>query len=215
VRVVIAEDEALLREGLAALLTSAGLDVVGTASDAVESIRLVDRARPDILITDIRMPPHNRDDGLRAAIEVRATHPGMAVMVLSQHVNRNYALDLLRDDDRHLGYLLKQRVSDAEQFCADLRTIANGGTVVDSDVVAAMMGRALRVNPVLEPFTPRQLDVLALLAEGRSNAAIASSLVISERAVVQHVSHIYDQLGLRHDDNDHRRVLAVLRYLAR
>ncbi len=214
-RVVIAEDEALLRQGLAALLTSAGLDVVGTAGDAVESIRLVDRTRPDILVTDIRMPPHNRDDGLRTAIEVRAAHPGMAVMVLSQHVNRNYALDLLRDDDRRLGYLLKQRVADAGQFCADLRTIANGGTVVDPDVVAAMMGRALRVNPGLERFTPRQLDVLALLAEGRSNAAIASSLVISERAVVQHVSHIYEQLGLLQDENDHRRVLAVLRYLAR
>lgn len=214
-RVVIGEDEELLRQGLVALLSGRGFEVAGTAADATTLLALTEELRPEILLTDIRMPPGNGDDGLRVAISARAARPELTVMVLSQHVQRDYALDLLGDDDRGIGYLLKQRVADVERFCGDLRTVAAGGTVIDPEVIDVLLGRASTVNPDVERLTPRQRDVLALLAEGRSNAAIANRLSISERAVVQHISNIYDQLGLRTGDDDHRRVLAVLRYLAR
>lgn len=217
-RVVIGEDEALLREGLLLLLTAGGFEVVAVASDAPAVIEAVTTHRPDLLVTDIRMPPDHQDDGLRAAIHLRRSHPGLAVMVLSQHVQRSYALELLGDDTRRVGYLLKQRIADVDRFRADLRDVASGGTVLDPDVVQAMLSRAASspTSPSsqgLERLTPRQREVLALLAEGRSNAAIAARLVISEKAVVQHVSNIYDALGLPTRDDDHRRVLAVLRYL--
>ena len=214
-RVVIGEDEELLRHGLVALLAGRGFQVAGTAADAETLRATVDDLRPDILLTDNRMPPGNGDDGLRVAIAARAAHPGLAVMVLSQHVQRDYTLDLLGDDDRRLGYLLKQRVADVDRFCDDLRAVAAGGTVIDPEVIDVMLGRASSINPDVERLTRRQRDVLALLAEGRSNAAIASHLSVTERAVVQHISNIYEQLGLRPDDAGHRRVLAVLRYLAR
>lgn len=212
-RIVIGEDEALLREGLQMLLAADGFEVVATAGDAPAMVRAVDDHRPDLLITDIRMPPTHHDDGLRAAIELRARHPELAVMVVSQHVQRPYAMELLGTDTRRVGYLLKQRIADAGQFRADLRQVAAGGTVLDPEVVSVMMNRASRDQRPVDRLTPRQREVLALVAEGRSNAAIAARLVISEKAVVQHVSNIYDVLGIPQHEDDHRRVLAVLQHL--
>lgn len=216
-RVVIGEDEALLREGLQLLLSADGFEVVAVAGTAPEVVDAVDRCAPDLLVTDIRMPPHFQDDGLRVSIELRQTRPSLAVMVLSQHVERRYAMELLGDDSRRVGYLLKQRIADVDQFRTDLRAVASGGTVLDPDVVEVMMMRAARHasgrRPV-ERLTGRQREVLALLAEGRSNAAIAARLTVSEQAVTQHVSKIYDTLGIPKHTDDHRRVLAVLQHLA-
>lgn len=213
-RVVIAEDEALLREGLSLLLMGAGLEVVGTAADADELLALAERVRPDVVVTDIRMPPTSTDDGLRAALTIRATMPGVAVMVLSQFVQQRYALELLADEPRGVGYLLKQRVADVVQFADDVRRVAGGGTVIDPDVVATMATRANVQRGSLDALTPRQRDVLALLAEGRTNAAIAARLGITEKAVVMHSSNVYVQLGLPVSADDHRRVLAVIQYLS-
>lgn len=212
-RVLIAEDEALLRGGLRHLLTSAGMAVVADVGDAKALVAAAAAEQPDIVVTDIRMPPGNLDDGLRAAVAIRAAHPGMAVMVLSQHVQRQYATELLAAGRGRVGYLLKQRVVDMDRFVADLHTIAAGGLVLDPEVVEVLMARAAMGPGAFDRLTPRQLEVLALVAEGRSNAAIATNLTISERGVVQHLTNIYSQLGLRPDDDDHRRVLAVLRYL--
>ncbi len=215
-RVVIGEDEALLREGLARVLQDAGLDVVGVAADAGELIKLGSAHAPDLLIADIRMPPDHTDDGLRAALEVRRGRPDTAVMILSQYVNRRYALELISDHGTAgVGYLLKERVADGQTFVRDAIRVAQGGTVLDREVVAVMVARARRDGDAIDRLTPRQAEVLALVAEGRSNAAIARKLVITEKSVVQHVSHIYDQLGLSASEDDHRRVLAVARYLAR
>jgi DNA-binding NarL/FixJ family response regulator len=216
VRVVIADDEALLREGLRHVLQDGGLEVVGLAADAPELTALGLRHAPDLLIADIRMPPDHTDDGLRAALEVRRRRPGTAIMLLSQHVNRRYALELISDQGATgVGYLLKLRVADGGTFVRDARRVAEGGTVLDPEVVTVMVARARRDGDAIDRLTPRQAEVLALVAEGRSNAAIARRLVITEKAVVQHVSHIYDQLGLGVSQDDHRRVLAVARYLAR
>jgi DNA-binding NarL/FixJ family response regulator len=216
VRVVIADDEALLREGLRHVLQDGGLEVVGLAADAPELTALGLRHAPDLLIADIRMPPDHTDDGLRAALEVRRRRPGTAIMLLSQHVNRRYALELISDQGATgVGYLLKLRVADGGTFVRDARRVAEGGTVLDPEVVTVMVARARRDGDAIDRLTPRQAEVLALVAEGRSNAAIARRLVITEKAVVQHVSHIYDQLGLGVSEDDHRRVLAVARYLAR
>jgi len=214
VRIVIAEDEALLREGLVLPLESAGYAVVGVCGDADALVALAAEEEPDLVITDIRMPPHRTEDGLRAAIAIRAARPSTAVLVLSQYVHRQYARELLGEQPAGVGYLLKQRVADAAAFCRDVRTVAEGGTVLDPEVVAAMLNRA-RSNSALTRLTPRQAEVLALVAEGRTNAAIARRLVITEKAVVQHASRIYDLLGLAANDEDHRRVLAVVRYLNR
>ena len=214
-RVVIAEDEALLREGLRSLLTTAGFDVIATVGDAPSLLAAVNETTPDIVITDIRMPPNHFDDGLRAAIELRQRHPGTAVMVVSQHVQRRYVDELLRDNNGGVGYLLKLRIADVEQFSSDLRRVAAGGTVVDSEVIHAMLSRATYSGHDVERLTDRQREVLALLAEGRSNGAIADRLGLKERGVVQHISNIYDVLGLPDDNDDHRRVLAVLRHLSR
>jgi DNA-binding NarL/FixJ family response regulator len=212
---VIGEDEALLREGLMFVLRQAGIDVAGVTDEAPDLAQLVAAHDPDLVITDIRMPPGHADDGLRAALAIHAERPGLPLMVLSQYVNRQYAQQLLADGSAAVGYLLKQRVAGARSFCADLERVAAGGTVLDQEVVAAMMARARRDDAALSRLTARQLEVLALLAEGRSNAGIARRLVITEKAVVQHVSRIYDQLGIAASDDDHRRVLAVMRYLAR
>ena len=212
-RVVIGEDEALLREGLVLLLTGAGFDVVGVAADADELRRLATTEEPDLVITDIRMPPGLTEDGLRTAIAVRQRRPETAVLVLSQYVHRRYARELLGDQPAGVGYLLKQRVADVAAFCRDVRTVADGGTVLDPEVVSAMLSRARPGSTALERLTPRQSDVIGLLIEGRTNAAIARRLGITEKAVVQHVSSIYDQLGLAPNADDHRRVLAVVRYL--
>lgn len=212
-RVVIGEDETLLRQGLVLLLQDGGFDVVGTAGDAETLVRLAADTAPDLVLTDVRMPPGHAEDGLHAAIAIRAARPETAIMVLSQYVHRQYAHELLGSRPAGVGYLLKQRVADVAAFCRDIRTVAEGGTVLDPDVVAAMLSRARTGDGVLAGLTPRQTDVFALVAQGRTNTAIARELGVSTKAVVQHVSRIYDHLGLAPGDDDHRRVLAVLRYL--
>lgn len=214
-RVLIAEDEPLLRAGIRSLLEDSGIDVVATASNGEELLALAVTERPDVVITDIRMPPDRTDDGLRAALRIRASIPGTGVIVLSQYVQRQYALELLGDDPSGVGYLLKQRVGDVERFCSDVRRVGDGGTVLDPEVVESMLTRAHVADRAIDRLTERQREVLGLVAEGRSNIAIASALNISEKAVVAHVSHIYAELGLRAAESDHRRVLAVLRYLNR
>jgi DNA-binding NarL/FixJ family response regulator len=214
VRVVIGEDQALMLEGLALLLERDGAEVVGRAEDAPELIRKAGAHRPDLVVTDIRMPPGNEDDGLQAALRIRAEHPDMAVLVLSQHVQRAYATELIEQGTVGVGYLLKQRVTDFASFSTDVRRVAAGECVLDPEVVATMMGRP-RSDAVLDSLTPRQLEVLALMAEGRSNGAIAERLTLTTKTVVRHVSHIYDTLGLEPAEEDHRRVLAVVRYLSR
>jgi DNA-binding NarL/FixJ family response regulator len=214
-RIVIAEDEALLREGLAMVLERQGFEVaaaVGTATELVDHC-LADP--PDLVITDIRMPPTFTNEGLKAAIDIRKRQPSLAVIVLSQYVQRQPAIDLLQRPTAGTGYLLKQRITDAETFCADVRAVHDGGTILDPEVAELMMTRARNNLQSLDGLTTRQLEVLAMMAQGRSNAWIAHSMAVSEKAVVQHVSHIYDQLGLPPDGDDHRRVLAVIRYLAR
>jgi DNA-binding NarL/FixJ family response regulator len=215
VRVVIGEDEALLREGLALVLEGAGITVAAAVADAEALVEVVSEQAPDLVISDIRMPPGNADDGLRAALEIRRALPRLPVAILSQYVHRGYALELLGDEPSGIGYLLKQRVANGEAFCRDLRRVADGETVLDPEVVSTMLARARRSDDALEGLTPRQTEVLGLIAEGRSNAAIARRLVISEKAVVQHISRIYAELGLAPSGDDHRRVLAVARYLAR
>jgi DNA-binding NarL/FixJ family response regulator len=215
VRVVIGEDEALLREGLTHVLEHAGFAVVAAAGDAPGLLRATAEHRPDLVVTDIRMPPQHADDGLLAALEVHRTWPTTAIVVLSQHVQRRYAVELLGERPAGVGYLLKQRVADVATFCRDLERVCAGGTVLDPEVVALMLSRARRTDDALERLTDRQREVLALMAEGRSNASIARELSVTEKAVVQHASHIYRALGLSPGDDVHRRVLAVLRHLSR
>lgn len=214
-RVVIGEDEALLREGMVLLLQRAGFDVVAAEDDATRLVSAVLRHRPDVVVTDIRMPPDGTDDGLRAALTVRSQLPRTGVVVLSQHLSRQYALDLLAGGPAGVGYLLKQRVADASRFAAALRRVAGGGTVVDQEIAAAAVARAEQVDDSVSRLTRRQREVLSLLAEGLSNAAIAEALVITEKSVVEHVSKVYEALQLPQTGNEHRRVLAVLRYLSR
>lgn len=212
-RVVIGEDQALMREGLALLFEQDGAEVVGRAADAEDLVRKARAHRPELLVADIRMPPTETDDGLRAALTLRAELPDMAVILLSQHVHRRYATELLESGSAGVGYLLKQRVADVDVFLADVGRVAAGGCILDPEVVATMMARPGR-DATLESLTPRQLEVLGLMAEGRSNGAIAERLTLTTKAVVRHVSHIYDTLGLEPTDEDHRRVLAVVRYLS-
>ncbi|MGC1165322.1 MAG: response regulator transcription factor [Solirubrobacterales bacterium] len=213
-RVVIGEDQALMREGLILLLEQGGDEVVGRAGDAEDLVRKAGAHRPDLVLADIRMPPTDTDDGLRAALRIRAELTGIPVLVLSQHVNRAYATELLEGGADGVGYLLKQRVADVDSFRADLRRVAAGGCVLDPEVVATMMSRPRRDDP-LERLTERQQQVLALMAEGCSNAAIAERLTLSTKAAAKHVSHVYDALGLVPADESHRRVQAVVRYLSR
>ncbi len=214
-RVLIGEDEPLLRDGLAALLARHGHRVVAAVADADALRGLAVTEQPDLTLTDIRMPPGRTDDGLHAAIWIRSQCPDGAVVVLSQYVERRYALELLADRSEGVGYLLKQRIGDTAAFLADLERVKEGGTVLDPEVVAAMVRRSQRDHDGIDRLTARQREVLALIAEGRSNAAISRLLTISEKAVVQHTSHIYDELGLVPSGDDHRRVLAVIRYLNR
>ena len=213
-RVVIGEDEALLRIGLTHVMQAAGFDVVAAVGDARELVRSVGDHLPDVVVTDIRMPPDHKDAGLRAAMEIRREHPEIAVLVLSQHLQRAYAVELLGDRPSGVGYLLKQRIADVDTFTDDLRRIAAGGTVLDPEVVSLVVARGRGHRDGLDRLTPRQRQVLALMSEGRTNASIARALSITERAVVQHTSHIYDELDLALSDDDHRRVLAVIRYLS-
>jgi DNA-binding NarL/FixJ family response regulator len=213
VRVIVADDAALLREGLRRLLVEAGVDVVGTAGDEPSLLALVEAARPDVAIVDIRMPPSYTDEGLRAARRIRTEHPGTGVLVLSQHVRVTYALDLFSDGSRGLGYLLKDRVADVAELTAALDQVARGGTVTDPEVVALLVGRAERRPGALDGLTGRERDVLGLMAQGRSNQAIGQRLAISERTVEKHIANLFDKIGLPATPDGHRRVLAVLAFL--
>ena len=211
-RVVIAEDQVLLREGIVRLLGEAGFDVVAQAADAEDLLRKVAGHSPDVAIIDIQMPPTNTDDGLRAAMHVRATQPQVGVLVLSQFVEEAYALDLIGDDAAGVGYLLKDRVADVAAFTDAIRRVSRGGSVLDPEVVAQMLGRPRRRDP-LANLSPREREVLTLMAEGRTNRAIADGLVISVNAVEKHVTSIFSKLGLAPTVEDHRRVLAVLTFM--
>ncbi len=214
-KVVIGEDEVLLRRGLILVLENAGFEVAAAAEDAAHLLTLTEKHRPDLVITDVRMPPSHTDEGMVAALHIARTFPDMSVVVLSQYVQRRYAVELLAEKRHGVGYLLKQRIADVDTFCADLRRIHAGGAVIDPEVVQIMVARARHDDGVIARLTPRQRQVLTLVAEGRSNSSIAAQLVVTEKAVVQHTSRIYDALGLAVDDDGHRRVLAVLKYLAR
>jgi DNA-binding NarL/FixJ family response regulator len=211
-RIVLAEDSVLLREGLVRLLTDAGFEVVEAVPDAESFLRAVEAARPDLVVVDVRMPPTFTDEGVRAALVVREQYPQIAVVVLSQYVEENYATELLAGRARGVGYLLKDRVADVGEFADTLRRVASGGTALDPEVVAQLLSRARRRDP-LERLSPRETEVLRLMAEGRSNTAIAAALVVSEGAVEKHVSSIFTKLDLPPAEHDHRRVLAVLRWL--
>jgi len=194
------------------LLTEAGMEVVGQAGDAEELLRKVRAHKPDVAVVDVRMPPSHTDEGLRAAREIRAELPEVAVLVLSQYVEVAYARDLLAESAERLGYLLKDRVTDVDALADAVRRVGGGGSVLDPQVVSEMLGRARRDDPLGE-LTPREREVLGLMAEGRSNAAIAEQLVVTERAVEKHVTNIFGKLELPSSSEDHRRVLAVLRFL--
>jgi DNA-binding NarL/FixJ family response regulator len=211
-RVVVADDSVLLREGVVRLLEENGFDVVGQAGDADDLIRKVRAHRPDVAVVDIRMPPTNTDDGLRAALDIRAELPDTGVLVLSQYVEEGYALDLVGDSAGGVGYLLKDRVADVERFVDSVRRVADGGSALDPEVVSQLVGRARRDDPLAE-LTPREREVLELMAEGRSNQAIAEQMVVTERAVEKHVTSIFGKLELTPAPEDHRRVLAVLAFL--
>jgi DNA-binding NarL/FixJ family response regulator len=212
VRVVVAEDSVLLREGIVRLLDERGFEVVGQAGDAEDLMRKVGAHRPDIAVVDIRMPPTNTDDGLRAALRIRGEHPDTGVLVLSAYVEETYALELVSESAAGLGYLLKDRNADVDAFVDAVRRVADGGSALDPEVVSRLVGRSRRSDP-LESLTPREREVLELMAQGRSNAAIAEALVVTERAVEKHVTSIFGKLDLVPAPEDHRRVLAVLTFL--
>jgi len=213
VRVVIADDSVLIREGIARLLAEAGFEVVGQACDGEELLRVIAATVPDVAVIDIRMPPTHTDEGLRAALELRCRHPGLGVLLLSQHVRATYAMELLADDARGVGYLLKDRVSDLGELTDAVRRVAAGGSVLDPIVVAQLVRRSREAHDPLEELTDRERDVIALMAEGRSNRAIAERLVVTERTVEKHVNSILMKLGIPPRADDNRRVLAVLAYL--
>ena len=211
-RIVIAEDAVLLREGLVRLLTEHGHEVLATVADGPALVAAVAAHRPDVSIVDVRMPPSHTDEGLRAAVEARMLVRGSPVLVLSQYVEVSYADDLLADRAGGVGYLLKDRVAAIGEFLDALTRVASGGTVLDPEVVAQLLVRRRRDDP-LRTLTPREREVLALMAEGRSNTAVARKLVVTEGAIEKHVKNIFTKLGLPPDDEQHRRVLAVLAYL--
>jgi DNA-binding NarL/FixJ family response regulator len=211
-RVVLADDAVLLREALAAALASAGFVVTGQAANAGELLALVARDQPDVVIVDVRMPPTHTTEGLEAARQIRAAYPGTAILVLSQYVETRYALDLLRDDPAGVGYLLKDRVTRIADLADAVRRVADGGSVIDPEVVSRLLGRARRHSP-LDELTRREREVLSLMAEGRSNVAIAERLSLDPRTVEGHVANIFSKLVLEPTPEDHRRVLAVLTFL--
>ena len=213
-RIVIAEDSVLLREGLVRLLSDAGMEVVQACSDAEQLLRAVAAHQPDLALVDVRMPPTFTDEGVRAALVIRQEHPDTAVLVLSQYVEENYATDLVAGRPTGVGYILKDRVADVADFVEAVRRVAGGGTALDPELVLQLLTRARRRDP-LQRLTPRESQVLALMAEGRSNTAIAAALVVSEGAVEKHVSGIFTKLDLSPAETDHRRVLAVLRWMQR
>ena len=211
-RVVIGEDSLLLRAGIARLLDDAGIEVVGQAGDLDDLLRKVRAHKPDVAIVDIKMPPTHTDEGLKAALTIRAELPRTAVLVLSQYVEKEYAAELLAENAEGVGYLLKDRVADLERFIDAVRRVADGGSVLDPEVVSQMLARRRSADP-LDELTPREREVLAMMAEGRSNHSIATELVVTERAVEKHVTSIFAKLSLPATADDHRRVLAVLAYL--
>jgi DNA-binding NarL/FixJ family response regulator len=211
-RVVLADDAVLLREALAAGLRTGGFDVVGQAADVDGLLRIVDGESPDVVIVDVRMPPTHTTEGLEAARTIRSRHPGMAILVLSQYVETRYAVDLIRDDPSGIGYLLKDRVTRLEDLADAVRRVAEGGSVIDPEVVGRLLGRPRRHSPIDE-LTPREREILGLMAEGRSNQGIADRLVLELKTVEGHVRQIFSKLDLEPSSDDHRRVLAVLTYL--
>jgi serine/threonine-protein kinase len=211
-RIVVAEDAVLLREGLRRVLDEAGLDVVGTAADAPHLLSLVEETRPDVVLADIRMPPTQTIEGLRAARDIRRAWPGTAVLVVSQHVETQHVVELLEEDPRGLGYVLKDQVADIAEFTDTIRRVARGESVIDPKVVARLVARPRRHSP-LERLSEREKEVLALMAEGRSNQAIAERLWMSPKTVETHVGNIFTKLNLLPANHDHRRVLAVLAFL--
>ena len=212
-RVVIAEDSVLLREGLVRLLSDAGFEVAAQAGDAEDLMRKVRAHKPQVAVTDIRMPPTHTDEGLRAAREIRRRHPGTGILVLSQFARPSYALELLADGAEGVGYLLKDRVSDLRELADSVRRVGAGGSVLDPSVVSQLVGRPLQGRDPLEELTERELEVLGLMAEGRSNRAIGEGLVIAEHTVEKHVKSILGKLRIPASADDHRRVLAVLTFL--
>jgi DNA-binding NarL/FixJ family response regulator len=214
VRVVVGEDQLLVREGIVRVLEESGFEVVGVAADAPDLLRKTNAHKPDVVITDIQMPPDRTDDGLRAAIEIRRSRPDTGVVVLSQFLEDRYALELVGDRADGVGYLLKDRVGDPTLFADSVRRVAAGGSALDPQVIQRMVGRRRDTGP-LDELTARERDVMALMAEGRSNSGIAAELTVTVAAVERHVTGIFDKLGLRQAPEDHRRVLAVLEYLKR
>jgi DNA-binding NarL/FixJ family response regulator len=212
VRAVIAEDAVLLREGLSRLLTEGGFEVVEAVGDGEELLRAVARHRPDVCVVDVRMPPTFSDEGVRAALVIRQQFPDVAILLLSQYVEERYAVDLIAGDSRGIGYLLKDRVADVGDFLEALRRVGAGGAALDPEVVTQLLVRSGRQDPI-EQLSPREREVLQLMAEGRTNASIAGALVVTDGAVEKHVTNIFSKLGLPPADQAHRRVLAVLRYL--
>ncbi|HMX70121.1 MAG TPA: response regulator transcription factor [Solirubrobacterales bacterium] len=211
-RVVVADDSILLREGVVRVLEDDGFEVVGQAGDAEDLLRKVSAHKPDVAVVDIRMPPNLTDDGLQAAKKIRAEHPDTGVLVLSQYLEESYALDLVADSAEGVGYLLKDRVAEIDRFTESVRRVGSGGSALDPEVVSHLLGRRRREDP-LEVLTVREREVLGLMAEGRSNIAIAENLVVTERAVEKHVTSIFSKLDLTPTAEDHRRVLAVLTYV--
>jgi DNA-binding NarL/FixJ family response regulator len=211
-RIVIAEDSVLLREGLVRLLADFDHEVVAQAGDAEQAKAAVAEHVPDLIVMDVRMPPDHTDEGIRAALAIRRSQPDVAVLVLSQYVEQHYATELLAGDTAKVGYLLKDRVADVREFVDAVERVADGGTALDPEVVSHLLAHSRRRDPLAQ-LTPRETEVLELMAEGRTNGAIANHLVVSEGAVEKHVSSIFTKLDLAPADTDHRRVLAVLRYL--
>jgi DNA-binding NarL/FixJ family response regulator len=212
-RAVLADDSVLLRDGVARILEDAGIEIVGAVGDGDALIAAVESTRPDIALVDVRMPPTHTDEGIRAALEIRRSHPDVAVLVLSQYVEERYASELLASETAGVGYLLKDRVVDIADFVAAVRRVAAGGSAVDAEVVRQLIGRSARASD-LDRLTPRELEVLDLMAQGLSNTGIAERLVVSLGAVEKHISNVFTKLGLDHESSAHRRVLAVLTYLA-
>jgi DNA-binding NarL/FixJ family response regulator len=211
-RIALADDAVLLREALAGSLTAAGFEVVGQAGDVAELTALLQRGEPDVLILDVRMPPTHTTEGLEASHAIRRDHPRIGILLLSQYIETRYALELLRDDPVGVGYLLKERVTRIEQLADAVRRVADGGSVIDPEVVSRLLGRP-RAHSPLDELTPREREILGLMAEGRSNAGIAEQLVVDGKTVEGHVTRIFSKLGLEPAGGDHRRVLAVLTYL--
>jgi DNA-binding NarL/FixJ family response regulator len=212
IRVIVGEDQAFVREGIVHVLTEGGFDVLGTTADARDLVGMASAYGPDVVVADIQMPPGHADDGLQAALAIRAAQPGVGVLVLSQFLEDSYVFDLVADGAQGVGYILKENVGDLDMFTDAVRRVAGGGSALDPDVVARLVGRKQKASSI-DGLTPRERDVLTLIAEGRSNAGIARELVVTVAAVERHVTSIFDKFGLHQSPDQHRRVLAVLTYL--